>query len=175
MARTYEEIMEQDVTSRPQYEDVLTPAGRFFRDAARKVTPLKPTEPRKGVPVGENVVLPKHYARFQIEPIRFIGENKLNFFQGNVVKYILRHDAKNGIEDIRKAQRYARMYELYLEGNPDWAGPDPRDKELNDKFEAAFKSFRELVQEYVQDPETRARILARLVKLEESHVASRPS
>lgn len=66
------------------------------------------------------VNLPPHYARFKIEPIRFIAENKLDWFQGNIVKYVLRHDAKNGMEDIAKVRRYAHMYDLYLQGNPDW-------------------------------------------------------
>lgn len=69
---------------------------------------------------GDMVNLPMHYARFKIEPIRFIGENKLDWFQGNIVKYVVRHDAKNGSEDIRKVIRYANMYLLYLAGDPDW-------------------------------------------------------
>ncbi|WP_298951533.1 DUF3310 domain-containing protein [uncultured Methylobacterium sp.] len=68
----------------------------------------------------DNVHLPQHYARFKIEPISFICENGLNFFQGNVVKYVLRHDAKNGLEDIRKAKRYLEMYERYLQGDKEW-------------------------------------------------------
>jgi Protein of unknwon function (DUF3310) len=66
------------------------------------------------------VVLPNHYARFKIEPVAFICENKLDFFQGNVVKYVCRHDAKNGIEDLKKAKRYIEMYIKYLQDDPDW-------------------------------------------------------
>lgn len=66
------------------------------------------------------VTLPEHYARFAIEPIRFICENDLNFFQGNIVKYILRHDAKNGLEDLKKAQRYLTMFIRFIEQDPDW-------------------------------------------------------
>ncbi|WP_269929953.1 DUF3310 domain-containing protein [Aminobacter sp. HY435] len=66
------------------------------------------------------VNLPPHYARFKIEPIRFIGENKLDWFQGNIVKYVCRHDAKNGLEDIAKVIRYANMYDRYLRDDPDW-------------------------------------------------------
>lgn len=66
------------------------------------------------------VNLPPHYARFKIEPIRFIGENRLDWFQGNIVKYVLRHDAKNGLEDIAKVRRYALMYERFLSGDEDW-------------------------------------------------------
>ena len=52
---------------------------------------------------------PHHYARWKIEPVTFIQENRLPFCEGNVVKYICRHDAKNGLEDVKKALRYAQM------------------------------------------------------------------
>jgi hypothetical protein len=76
-----------------------------------------PIEPDKAK---DNITLPNHYARYKIEPINFIGENKLDWFQGNVVKYTCRHDAKNGIEDLRKAIRYLEMYIEYLQGNKEW-------------------------------------------------------
>lgn len=75
------------------------------------------TAPERGI---DMVTLPAHYARYVIEPIRFISENKLDFFQGNIVKYIVRHDAKNGIEDIDKVIRYAQMYRKFLQKDPDW-------------------------------------------------------
>lgn len=78
------------------------------------------TAEARGVAKADMVNLPPHYARFKIEPIRFIAENKLDWFQGNIVKYVLRHDAKNGSEDIRKTIRYANMYLLFLQGDPDW-------------------------------------------------------
>lgn len=52
---------------------------------------------------------PPHYARYTIEPATFIAANKLPFDVGNVVKYVLRYDAKNGEEDVRKAMRYCEM------------------------------------------------------------------
>ena len=55
------------------------------------------------------VVRPNHYARYTIEPATFIAANKLPFDVGNVVKYVLRFDAKNGIEDLEKARRYIDM------------------------------------------------------------------
>lgn len=72
------------------------------------------------LPNADNVVLPKHYARFKIEPIRFICENGLNFFQGNIVKYVLRHDAKNGLEDLKKAKRYLDMFIKFQQGDENW-------------------------------------------------------
>ncbi len=55
------------------------------------------------------VTHPDHYARFRIEPITFIMENNLPYWAGNVIKYVCRHDAKNGAEDLRKAIRYIEM------------------------------------------------------------------
>lgn len=67
------------------------------------------------------VNLPKHYARYAIEPIRFICENALDFMRGNAVKYILRCDAKNGREDLDKARRYLDMFEkFHFDQDPEW-------------------------------------------------------
>ena len=49
---------------------------------------------------------PKHYIANVIEPIDFIIANKLNFCEGNVVKYISRWRLKNGVEDLKKAKQY---------------------------------------------------------------------
>lgn len=72
------------------------------------------TEPK------DTVNLPDHYARFKIEPVNFIGENKLDFFQGNIIKYVCRYDAKDGLKDLEKAARYLQMYMKYLSGDADW-------------------------------------------------------
>jgi hypothetical protein len=66
------------------------------------------------------VMLPEHYARFKIEPIRFMMENDLPFWMGNVIKYVVRYDAKNGIEDLKKARRYLDMQIAKMEGDPDF-------------------------------------------------------
>ena len=52
---------------------------------------------------------PEHYSRWKIQPITFIMENKLGYAEGNVVKYVCRHDAKNGLEDIEKAIKYLKF------------------------------------------------------------------
>ena len=54
----------------------------------------------------ETIVRPHHYARYKIEPITFINANNIPFNIGNVIKYALRYDAKNGVEDLLKARRY---------------------------------------------------------------------
>ena len=47
-----------------------------------------------------------NYERGTIEVSDFIREYKLDYFEGNVVKYITRWRKKNGIEDLKKAQWY---------------------------------------------------------------------
>ena len=60
-----------------------------------------------------------HYTGRSIQPIEYIHANKLDFFEGNVVKYVTRHKSKGGAEDIRKAIHYLEMLlELnYKEGH----------------------------------------------------------
>lgn len=49
---------------------------------------------------------PDHYSRWKIQPWDFILQNNLDFMRGNIIKYIMRHDAKNGLEDLKKARTY---------------------------------------------------------------------
>lgn len=50
-----------------------------------------------------------HYKDFEIQPIEFIMKNKLNFCQGNIIKYVCRYADKNGIEDLKKALHYINL------------------------------------------------------------------
>ncbi|MFG5778017.1 DUF3310 domain-containing protein [Comamonas sp. J-3] len=50
-----------------------------------------------------------HYRDMKIQPIEFINANGLDFFQGNMLKYLCRHKAKNGVEDLRKVIHYAQL------------------------------------------------------------------
>lgn len=50
-----------------------------------------------------------HYERFKIQPVVFIAENNLDFLTGNIIKYVLRHDAKDGVKDLEKAKHYLDM------------------------------------------------------------------
>jgi len=49
---------------------------------------------------------PPHYAENKIEPIDYIISNGLNFYEGNVIKYITRWRKKGGVEDLKKAKQY---------------------------------------------------------------------
>ena len=55
---------------------------------------------------------PKHY-QMKISHAEYIAANDLDFFEGNVVKYISRHREKDGAKDIRKIIDYCQMILKY--------------------------------------------------------------
>ena len=52
---------------------------------------------------------PTHYSKYAIEPADFIAKNKLDYFQGNVIKYIVRFRDKDGKKDLLKIKHYVDM------------------------------------------------------------------
>lgn len=68
----------------------------------------------------EDSVSPNHYTRWAIQPIDFIRANKLRFDQANILKYVMRHDQKDGLKDLMKARQYLDwMIEDYYGERPD--------------------------------------------------------
>ena len=51
---------------------------------------------------------PDYYTK-GIEVTKFILSWKLNFCEGNIVKYICRWRNKNGVEDLLKAKKYLEL------------------------------------------------------------------
>jgi hypothetical protein len=51
----------------------------------------------------------EHYTACAIQPIEFIVANKMDFLEGNVIKYVARYKNKNGLEDLAKARHYLNM------------------------------------------------------------------
>ena len=47
-----------------------------------------------------------HYKGFKVQPLVFIVTNNIPFTEGNLIKYTLRYQDKNGLEDINKAIDY---------------------------------------------------------------------
>jgi hypothetical protein len=47
-----------------------------------------------------------HYVELTIQPWEIIRRNKMGFFDGNALKYLMRYRTKNGVEDLRKAIHY---------------------------------------------------------------------
>ncbi len=55
-----------------------------------------------------------HYKNLKIQPMQYALENKLDYAQANVVKYVTRHKEKNGKEDLLKAiHNLELMIEFY--------------------------------------------------------------
>ena len=48
----------------------------------------------------------RHYADMAIQPVQFIHANQIPFLEANVIKYVCRHKAKNGRQDLEKARHY---------------------------------------------------------------------
>ena len=55
----------------------------------------------------------KHYKEYKIQPIEFIVANKLDFIQGNIIKYALRK--KNGEHPDEKWNKIIHYCELAKE------------------------------------------------------------
>lgn len=50
-----------------------------------------------------------HYKDMKIQPVQFIHANSIPFLGANVIKYVCRHRAKNGKQDLLKARQYIDM------------------------------------------------------------------
>tara|TARA_R110000782_G_scaffold2447_5_gene9544 strand:- start:2348 stop:2554 length:207 start_codon:yes stop_codon:yes gene_type:complete len=55
--------------------------------------------------MADNIKHPNHYTK-GIEMWEYAYSQKLDFFEGNIIKYVTRWKHKNGIEDLHKAKRY---------------------------------------------------------------------
>jgi hypothetical protein len=65
----------------------------------------------------DQVLKPEHYERWEIEPVTFIMLNNMDFWRGNVIKYVARAGFKDDeIQDLEKAKRYIDMRINQLEG-----------------------------------------------------------
>ena len=59
----------------------------------------------------DNPIRPNHYKEGGIEPIEYMRQKMskeafVGFCMGNVMKYVGRYEHKNGVEDLKKAQKY---------------------------------------------------------------------
>ena len=51
----------------------------------------------------------RHYMDMAVQPSEFINKNKLQFAEGNAIKYICRHAHKGEVQDLEKAKHYIDM------------------------------------------------------------------
>ena len=70
----------------------------------------------------------RHYMDMVEQPSEFINKNKLQFAEGNAIKYICRHASKGEAQDLEKAKHYIDMIierdygpkETWVEGYNKW-------------------------------------------------------
>ena len=68
---------------------------------------FEPFEEDNNVEEGSNIQIGgDHYKKLKIQPTEFIHANEIPFIEGNIIKYVIRHRDKNGIEDLKKAKHY---------------------------------------------------------------------
>jgi len=59
-------------------------------------------------PTKEDPINPIYYTK-GIEITRFAHSHGLSFAEGNIIKYVVRHKHKNGLEDLLKAKKYIEL------------------------------------------------------------------
>lgn len=81
-------------------EEIKNPLAEFKKETQRIEQNVHHLE--------QNVHHPQHYGGEGnvYEAINVIEAYDMGFLEGNVLKYLLRHKKKNGLEDLRKAQWY---------------------------------------------------------------------
>ena len=47
-----------------------------------------------------------HYSRNAVQCWDYIASNGIGYLEGNIIKYVSRHNLKGGVEDLKKAQHY---------------------------------------------------------------------
>ena len=70
----------------------------------------------------EYVDHPKHYNQGGIELVNIVDSYQLGFYEGNIVKYVVRSGKKPGnskLQDLKKAQWYLNYLIKLLEKNSD--------------------------------------------------------
>lgn len=60
-----------------------------------------------------------HYKALKIQPVEYIHANNIGYLEGNVIKYVTRHESKNGVEDINKAIHYLQLIKELKYSGPD--------------------------------------------------------
>lgn len=50
-----------------------------------------------------------HYKGLRMQPAELIANLGLDFFSGNILKYVSRYKNKGGVEDLKKAEHYVML------------------------------------------------------------------
>ena len=97
---------------RPAYVYVVKSTAKKKKERKQAQEPLQFISPITNAPV---IVTPipdnlqvggDHYKDNKIQVWDAIHDWGLGYFSGNVIKYVARHQKKNGVEDLKKARHY---------------------------------------------------------------------
>lgn len=76
----------------------------FTQEGGLKFTKATDPPPEQSKGPGDSV--PSHYQGEGMQPFDVVRAFGLDYFEGNVLKYLLRWRKKNGIADLKKAAHY---------------------------------------------------------------------
>lgn len=80
-----------------------------------------------------------HYGGGQTQHWDIVHQHKLDYFQGQITKYVMRWKKKNGIEDLHKARHFLDKYiELQL---------DTREVEREEEAEEIYRTAQALLRQ----------------------------
>ena len=79
-----------------------------------------------------------HYKKYNIQPIEFFIANNIPYAEAAIIKYVLRYQDKNGIEDLEKAKH---LIEILIE-----------DLKSLDRVQNIFKEIKKDQTHHVPDP-----------------------
>lgn len=73
-----------------------------------------------------------HYKNLRLQPVEFILWNDWDFCAGCALKHIVRHRAKNGLQDIQKAKHYLALRHQLWTDNIEPKTPPQNRVSMND-------------------------------------------
>lgn len=93
-------------TGRPVPPGVKRPCGNCGRSHDGHRIEFLSTDPPPEQPKGPGDSVPSHYQGKDMQPFDVVRAFGLDYFEGNVLKYLLRWRKKNGVADLKKAAHY---------------------------------------------------------------------
>lgn len=84
-----------------------------------------PSWPTLAPLANETQVGGQHYQKQGIQHWDFVAANGLDYFQGQITKYVSRWKDKNGIQDLEKAMHFLQKY-IEIERAKDHRCDDPK-------------------------------------------------
>lgn len=88
------------MTNKSFFDETIEELAAIFANQIRSGMKANPKDTQIG---GD------HYKSHAIQPVEFCQLNELNYCESNVIKYVCRHRAKHGKQDLLKAIHYLQL------------------------------------------------------------------